>query len=111
MVVRRQLSSSVFERDTRNMNDNILKAIIKIREKDRKRPGKETMYRYFVKSGLTHSISEVESGIQCLVMEGLIENRGEPGKDSLFILDGGKKDLRVTVNIDEGKESNAVWKK
>ena len=88
--------------DKRDMNDNRLKAIIKIREKDKKRPCKETIYRYFIKSGLTHSISEVESGIQRLVMEGLIENRGEPGKDSLFILDGGKKDPRV--NDEEGKE-------
>ena len=104
VVVGRQLSSSVFERDKRDMNDNILKAIIKIREKDKKRPCRETIYRYFIKSGLTHSISEVESGIQRLVMEGLIENRGEPGKDSLFILDGGKKDPRVTVNDEEGKE-------
>ena len=102
MVVGRQLSSSVFEREKRDMNDNILKAIIKIREKDKKRPCKETIYRYFIKSGLTHSISEVESGIQRLVMEGLIENRGEPGKDSLFILDGGEKDPRV--NDEEGKE-------
>ena len=59
------------------MNDNILKAIIKIHEKDRKQPPNETIYRYFVKSGLTHNISEVESGIQRLVIEGLIENQGD----------------------------------
>ena len=91
MVVRCQLSSSVFERGRCGINDSILKAIIKIHEKERKRPCKETIYRYFVKSGVTHNISEVESGIQHLVMEGLIENQGEPGKDSLFIIDGGEK--------------------
>ena len=46
----------------------------------------------------------MESGIQRLVVEGLIENRGEPDKDSFFILDGGKKDTRVTVINKEGKE-------
>ena len=101
VVIGRQFFSSVVERD---MNDNVLKAIIKIREKDRKRPCKETIYRYFTKSGLTYSISELEAGLQRLVMEGQIENRGEPGKDSLFILDGVQKDSIVPVNDDEGKD-------
>lgn len=43
-----------------------------------------------------------------LVMEGLIENRGEPGKDSLFILDGRKKDPRVTVNDEDEDEEKYV---
>ena len=43
-------------------------------------------------------------------MEGLIENWGEPGKDSLLISDGGEKDPRMIVNIDEGEEVNTSVK-
>ena len=72
------------------MEDKILKAIVDIRGKTHHRPWKATIYDHFVKEGIKCSIEEVETGLDRLVQNGLIENRGVIGKDSFFILETPK---------------------
>ena len=72
------------------MEDKILKAIVDIRGKTHHRPWKTTIYDHFVKEGINCSVEEIETGLNRLTQDGLIENRGAIGKDSFFILEATK---------------------
>ena len=72
------------------MEAKILKAITYIRGMTHHRPWKTTIYDYFVKEGINCSVEEVESGLNHLVQNGLIENRGAIGKDSFFVFEATK---------------------
>ncbi len=69
------------------MDEKILKAITNIRGKDHHRPCKQTIIEYFLKEGFDCSKEEIEFGLNRLVENGLIKNRGAIGKDSFFIIE------------------------
>ena len=88
------------------MEDKLLKAIVDIRGKTHHRPWKAAIYDHFVKEGTKCSIEEVETGLDCLVQSGRIENRGAIGKDSFFILETPKASQVNNCKENHSKEND-----
>ena len=97
---------SVAHKFSLTMEDKILKAIVDIRGKTHHRPWKTTIYDHFVKEGIKCSMEEVETSLNHLVQNGLIENRGAIGKDSFFILEAPQASQVNNCKENDSKEKD-----
>ena len=70
-----------------DMDTEIITAINEIRSKDRKRPYCSTITTKLGKKKFTCTPNEVDDALRRLVQRKRIENRGEKGEDSYFVLD------------------------
>eukprot|EP00112_Aurelia_sp_Birch-Aquarium-sp1_P022410 Seg6307.1 transcript_id=Seg6307.1/GoldUCD/mRNA.D3Y31 product="hypothetical protein" protein_id=Seg6307.1/GoldUCD/D3Y31 len=70
-----------------DMDTKIINAINEMRAKDRKRPYCSTITTKLGKKKFTCTPSEVDDALGSLVQQKRIENRGEDGDDSYFVLD------------------------
>ena len=70
-----------------DMDTEIITAINEIRSKDRKRPYCSTITTKLGKKKFTYTPNEVDDALRRLVQRKRIENRGEKGEDSYFVLD------------------------
>ena len=75
------------EKKSWDMDTEIMRAINEIRSKDRKRPYCSTITTKLGKKKFTCTPSEVDDALRRLVQRKRIENRGEDGEDSYFVLD------------------------
>ena len=70
-----------------DMDTEVITAINEIRTKDRKRPYCSTITTKLGKRKITCTSNEVDDALRRLVQRKRIENRGEDGEDSYFVLD------------------------
>ena len=70
-----------------DMDAEIITAINEIRSKDRKRPYCSTITTKLGKKKFTCTPNEIDEALRRLVQRKRIENRGEDGEDSYFVLD------------------------
>ena len=85
--VRPKLVEMAKETKSWDMDTEVITAINKIRTKDRKRSYCSTITTKLGKKKITCTSNEVDDALRRLVQRKRIENRGEDGEDSYFVLD------------------------
>ena len=85
--VRPKLVEMAKETKSWDMDTEVITAINEIRTKDRKRPYCSTITTKLGKKKITCTSNEVDDALRRLVQRKRIENRGEDGEDSYFVLD------------------------